>query len=923
MEVAAANGPGVTEWVKEQLQNWGIKNLTDVQAKSLVAGVADERSLIVSAPTSSGKTLVGEIAALCALRDGIRVLYLVSHKALADQKYLDFVRRFGEEAKSPLGSVGLNTGDRAEGDVDASLLVATYEKALGLLLAGQLRPSNTAVVADELQILGDPHRGPEIETLCATLRQRGIRQFVALTATVENAEDLAGWMGCDLVRSTRRDVPLHQEIWYAGKAYRTTLGYEDGSEITGVASSGQDVIAVVNQLLKLGRGPVLVFTESRREALTFANNFGQGRPRVGEGIALAQQLDLFSEPTDSSDQLRENAERRVAFHTADLSPQERQVIENGFIDGKFEVCFATTTLAAGVNFPFRSIVFPKLTYEWGDRAGSHIVRSDYRNMSGRAGRLGMHEDGFSILLPRNQVELAHANLLIRPENDHLFSQFVNLSLRKSILGLVAAGLANSSERLMDFFKNTLYWYQTLDRNPAKLAALESESSAAIGWLAQYGLIAALNDSLTITPLGKATALSGLLPTTAVQFAQILRALASDLAVGFEPNAQGLIYAACASDEFLSDRPSRFLPYPSQSVYESVAYWGTRKLPVALDRSDPRLAQCAQAISLYIEGMAERKIAFTTKLTAGMIHRLAVDAAWVLDGMHKLSSVPELGCSQSVSNEIAMLARRVRWGAPVEALDVLRVAERHGVPGFGRQRAMGLVAQGIASLHDLLVTAKDKLVQILRSDHRAQALLDAAASVVGLGPSRLAASHLVQGAELGIERLVKNCNDTLGTEYEAAICDLLKVEVTWAVTVVDDGIRKNVPDLLIELGDSKVLLECKTCTKSPPLIKKEEAWAILQKGADFDSAMRRVTLGKPHFDETSKRKAAASQDITLVEHAVFMEGLLRVHNGTLAPDKFLSWLGTPGVAEIERLDGSPTYMATSNRPATSASAANIT
>ncbi|GLQ41187.1 hypothetical protein GCM10007902_10370 [Dyella nitratireducens] len=117
-----------------------------------------------------------------------------------------------------------------------------------------------------------------------------------------------------------------------------------------------------------------------------------------------------------------------------------------------------------------------------------------------------------------------------------------------------------------------------------------------------------------------------------------------------------------------------------------------------------------------------------------------------------------------------------------------------------------------------------------------------------------------------------------------------------------------PDLLIELGDLKILLECKTCTKSPSLIKKEEAWAVLQKAADFEPAMRRVTLGKPHFDETSKRKAAASQDITLVEHSIFMEGLLRVHSGALTPEGFLSWLGTPGVAELDRLAGAPTYVA---------------
>jgi helicase len=148
---------------------------------------------------------------------------------------------------------------------------------------------------------------------------------------------------------------------------------------------------------------------------------------------------------------------------------------------------------------------------------------------------------------------------------------------------------------------------------------------------------------------------------------------------------------------------------------------------------------------------------------------------------------------------------------------------------------------------------------------------------------------------------------LGTDYEAAVADLLRVEVAWAVTILDDGTRPNVPDLLIELGSQQILLECKTCTKSPPLIKKEEAWAVLQKAADFDPTMRRVTLGKPAFDETSKKKAAASKDITLVEHSVFMEGLLRVHGGTISAPDFMAWLSSPGVAELERLGGSPTYL----------------
>ncbi|VWD44103.1 DEAD/DEAH box helicase [Burkholderia lata] len=801
----------------------------------------------------------------------------------------------------------MNTGDRTEGDIDAQLMVATYEKALGMFLSGQLRPNNALVVADELQILGEPGRGPDIEALCSVLRQRNIKQFVALTATVENPEDIAGWMECELVRSTHRDVPLYQEIWYGGRAYQTKFGDDSGQEVHGGATAMNDVSSVVDHLLRLGRSPVLVFTESRREAQNLATAFGQSRPRVGVGIALAQQLDLFSEPTEASDQLRENAERRVAFHTADLSPQERQVIEAGFADGKFEVCFATSTLAAGVNFPFRTIVFSKLTYRFGDRAGSHIIRSDYRNMSGRAGRLGMHPDGFAVLLPQNNVELGHANMLVRPDNDRLNSQLVNLSLSKSILTLVASGLTSNFSEVMTFFENTLYWYQTLNRNPAKLATLTTESLAAVEWLNANALIREQTGTLLITPLGNAVAMSGLLPATAVQLAAMLRVIGPKLATNFDDWIPGLIYAACASEEFRAERPSRFLPFPSPTTYESVTFWGPKLLPVTLDRNDLKLAHCAHAIALYAEGLADRKIAHITHLSSGMIHRLSLDVAWVLDGLHKLSTTPELGCPQTVSNQIAMLARRVRWGAPPEALDVLRIAERHGVPGFGRQRAMGLIAQGIATLHDVLETAKDRLVQLLRSEPRAQALIDAVSSTVGLGPSRLAAAHYKTGQELGIERQVKACDEALGTDYEEAIATLMWVEAAWSVTVLDDGTRPNVPDLLIVLDTQQILLECKTCTKSPALIKKEEAWAVMQKAADFDPSMRRVTLGKPAFDETSKKKAAASRDITLIEHSAFMEGLLRVHGGTLSAAEFMTWLGNPGVAELERLGGSPTYL----------------
>ena len=160
--------------------------------------------------------------------------------------------------------------------------------------------------------------------------------------------------------------------------------------------------------------------------------------------------------------------------------------------------------------------------------------------------------------------------------------------------------------------------------------------------------------------------------------------------------------------------------------------------------------------------------------------------------------------------------------------------------------------------------------------------------------------------MGIGKLVDACYDELGTSYEDAVCALLKVEEAWIVIPLDKRKRQNVPDLHIMLGNFEMVLECKTCTKAPPLLKKEEAWSVLQKAADFDAKIRRVTLGKPAFDEVSKRKVAAASDITLVEHAAFVEGLLRVHGGSLQPKVFMEWMTSPGLADIERLGGRPTY-----------------
>src|SRR5258708_27686524 len=183
-------------------------------------------------------------------------------------------------------------------------------------------------------------------------------------------------------------------------------------------------------------------------------------------------------------------------------------------------------------------------------------------------------------------------------------------------------------------------------------------------------------------------------------------------------------------------------------------WRARRVPVKVDEADLRTAQCAQAVALYIGGEIERRIAHQTGVSSGMIQRFSGDISWIIDGVHLISTVPEIGCSQRVSNQIDLLARRVRWGVPANTLDLLRVAERHRVPGVGRQRAMALVKRGFHTLQDVLQAGSDQLLDILKSSLRIAELKKGIEVTTGHNSNAMQSAHIRIAKELGAEALVE-------------------------------------------------------------------------------------------------------------------------------------------------------------------------
>ena len=195
-----------------------ITTLRPAQEKSIEKGLLDGKNLLVCTPTASGKTLIAELAALKSVIEGKgKAVYIVPLKALASEKYRDFKRRYDKVAK-----IGLSIGDIDSSDpflADYDLIVCTAEKMDSLLRHHAPWVSNISVViVDEIHLLNDQERGPTLEILLTILKKllKNV-QIIGLSATIGNAEELAEWLGADLVIDDWRPVVLQKGIYFDGK----------------------------------------------------------------------------------------------------------------------------------------------------------------------------------------------------------------------------------------------------------------------------------------------------------------------------------------------------------------------------------------------------------------------------------------------------------------------------------------------------------------------------------------------------------------------------------------------------------------------------------------------------------------------------------------------------------------------------------
>ena len=484
-------------------------SLTDAQFEALAAGVAMGTSILLVSPTSTGKTEVGLIgvAAWLSGPDPMtkRAVYLVSHRALARQKYNELK---GSEMLSTFGldsaEIAMSNGDlsvdgngaQIDDPLSARLLIATYEKFLALLAASGLRQdmSHYCFVADEFQLIGDSTRGQDVEILFTMIQQAGYGQFVGLSAVLENADwkVLSEWLGAVPIIVTTREIPLSYELCIPSATYVWTTDGPDAPDEEPI----RRVRSTIGVLTELERDaernfPVAVFCMAKTRVEKLAKQWNAYRGGGKDSQPL--QPDLFEEPTILSEALAVYMPNGFAMHTADLIEGERTLVEHALDEDKLAVVFATSTLAQGLNYSFKTVIFDAWSrYNFPRRQYEPIGRSDFHNIAGRAGRLGKMDDdshGRVIFCAKAGAEQATAARYLSADIDRSVTGRLDpIRFDQVALQLLAAGIVKTSDECLQLLHNSLSSYVARESGLEQESYWKERLDEALRNLSEWGLI---------------------------------------------------------------------------------------------------------------------------------------------------------------------------------------------------------------------------------------------------------------------------------------------------------------------------------------------------------------------------------------------------------------------------------------------------
>ena len=408
--------------------------LDKFQEDAIIA-IEQNKSVVVSAPTGSGKTLIADYIIDRDFRKGIKVIYTAPMKALSNQKYKEFSRSYGEK------NVGILTGD-VQKNPDALILIMTTEIYRNMVLSNDEFISDISyVIFDEIHYISDIERGYVWEE--SIIFSKPNVRVLCLSATIPNADEFANWIqsikGHEVivVKHHERPVPLHVNLYDAELGVTTLKNLKDAMEIPDYYKvmhrrfKHKPKIPSHIELIKEIKDnlPCLFFTFSRQECQRkavelFETKMFLPNPEIS-AFVRAKLSNISSEINrlDSARILRQILPFGIAFHHAGTLPILKEIVEELFEKGMIKVLYATETFAVGINMPAKSVCF--MSFRKFDGITFRQMNSkEYFQIAGRAGRRGIDKEGFVyIMIERKYFEYENIKKIIHSDTLPIESQF--------------------------------------------------------------------------------------------------------------------------------------------------------------------------------------------------------------------------------------------------------------------------------------------------------------------------------------------------------------------------------------------------------------------------------------------------------------------------------------------------------------------
>ncbi len=467
----------------EQKRFRGFK-LDKFQVES-IESIEKNNSVVVSAATGTGKTLIADYVIDKYLKQGKKLIYTAPIKALSNQKYSDFKKQYGQE------SVGIMTGDVTI-NPEAPLLIMTTEIYRNMLLSKDPFIEDVMyVVFDEIHYLGDIERGTVWEE--SIIFSANHVRFLCLSATIPNARQFANWIqyikkhDVDVVVEKKRAVPLTHAFYDTENGFSSLKEIKELKELDKYPKYNkkrkkfmfQDLkrkkenvhLALLKDLEKERKLPCIYFcfsreqTQRKAEALKNHRNYLLNQESVKASSLVRERLrntDKSVHNLKTTKLLRECLSKGIAFHHAGMLPVLKEIVENLFAEGLVKVLFATETFAVGINMPAKTVCFDSL--EKFDGINFRYLNSkEYFQLAGRAGRRGIDKEGFVVsVIERITTDVNKVKSITESDSEPLNSQF-KLSYN-TILNLIHSH--NEEERNI-ILKSSFYSYQQGGRKGAQ------------------------------------------------------------------------------------------------------------------------------------------------------------------------------------------------------------------------------------------------------------------------------------------------------------------------------------------------------------------------------------------------------------------------------------------------------------------------